>query len=259
MALQGTAKVTILTNEGICFGLELGSPVSRFLAWSLDLAIISALIALVEMLLVLLRLLNADVFQAVGILLYFLLSIGYGILLEWAWRGQTLGKRLVRLRVVDANGLKLHFSQVLVRNLLRFVDSLPLCYFVGGIVMLTNRRGQRLGDIAANTLVVRYPRIGEPDLTEVLAGKYNSFRDYPHLEARLRQRVKAEEASVALQAILRRDEMDPKLRVGLFEEIAEHFRAISDFPEEATHGLTSERYIRNCVDTLYRSRRNPSV
>ncbi len=249
-----SAKVTIQTNEGITFGLELASPVSRFLAWALDLAVVTALIALVETVLVFLHLLDSDLFQAVAILAYFVFSIGYGLLLEWAWRGQTLGKRLVRLRVVDASGLKLHFSQVLVRNLLRFVDSLPICYFVGGVVMLANRKVQRLGDIAGNTLVVRYPRISQPDLTEVLAGKYNSFRDYPHLEARLRQKVGAEEASVAYQAILRRDQMDPKLRVELLEELAQHLRSICDFPEEATYRLTSERYVRNCVDSIYRSR-----
>ena len=47
-------------------------------------------------------------------------------------------------------------------------------------------------------------------------GKYNSFRDYPHLESRLRQRVKPVEAALALDAILRRDEISPEARVELF-------------------------------------------
>src|SRR5206468_9747860 len=95
---------------------------------------------------------------------YFVVSIGYTITCEWSWRGQTLGKRLLRLRVVDAEGLRLQFNQVVTRNLLRFVDSLPIFYFVGGVVCWFSPKCQRLGDIAANTVVICYPRIAEPDL-----------------------------------------------------------------------------------------------
>src|SRR5205814_573295 len=109
---------------------------------------------------------------------YFILSIGYGIASEWSWRGQTIGKKLFRLRVVDAEGLRLQFNQIVTRNLLRFVDSLPAFYFVGGVVSLLNPSCQRLGDIAANTIVIRNPRLAEPDLDQLLAGKYNSLRQY---------------------------------------------------------------------------------
>ena len=69
-------------------------------------------------------------------ILYFVVWIGYGILFEWFWRGQTPGKRLFRLRVMDVNGLRLQFHQILMRNLLRAVDSLPACYLVGGLACL---------------------------------------------------------------------------------------------------------------------------
>jgi hypothetical protein len=138
--------------------------------------------------------------------------------------------------------------------LLRFVDSLPVFYFVGGVTCLLNRKCQRLGDIAANTIVISFPRITEPNLDQILAGKFNSLRQYPHLEARLRQRVSPGEAAVGLQALLRRDEFEPQARVELFRNIAEHFRAIAEFPSEATDGITDEQYIRNVVDILYRTR-----
>ena len=115
-----------------------------------------------------------------------------------------------------------------------------------------NRKTQRLGDIAANTIVVHFPRITEPDLDQLLAGKFNSLRHYPHLEARLRQRVAPTEAAVALQAILRRDEFEPQARIELFREIAAHFRAKAEFPPEATDGITDEQYLRNITDVLYR-------
>jgi hypothetical protein len=202
----------------------------------------------------LLSVVSFGIAQAIQIILFFLISIGYRIVLEWHWRGQTIGKRLLRLRVVDAQGLRLQFSQIAIRNLLRFVDAFPLFYLVGGVACLVSRRAQRLGDFAANTVVIRAPKLTEPDLEQLFSGKYNSFREHPHLEARLRQRVPAAEASLALQALLRRDQLDPVARVELFSDLAGHFRSKAQFPPEATDGITDEQYVRNVVDVLYRTR-----
>jgi len=196
--------------------------------------------------------------MAANLLGYFIVSIGYGIFLEWYWHGQTLGKRLMRLRVLDARGLQLQFSQVVIRNLLRFVDSLPALYLVGGTACLINRRAQRLGDLAANTIVVWTPRVDEPNLDQLLEGKFNSFRNYPHLEARLRQHTSPAEAQVALQALMRRDEFEPRARVELFESIVSYFKNIVSFPPEATDGISDEQYVRNLVDALFRSKTSTS-
>jgi hypothetical protein len=88
----------------------------------------------------------------------------------------------------------------------------------------------------------------------LLAGKFNSLRQFPHLAARLRQQVSAAEADVALQALLRRAEFDPVARVELFGELAAHFRAKVEFPAEATDGMADEQFLRNVVDVLYRTR-----
>lgn len=229
---------------------------TRFLAWSIDLACILGVISLISALLGFLRLISIEFAQAVTALLYFAVTLSYSMVLEWYWRGQTIGKRLLRLRVVDAQGLRLQASQIVIRNLLRFVDLLPLLYLVGGVACLVSRRGQRLGDLAANTIVVRNPKISQPDLDQLLSGKYNSLREYAHLEARLRQRVSANEASLAMQSLLRRDLLDPTARVELFREIADHFRAKVQFPAEASEGITDEQYVRNVVDVLFRTRTN---
>ena len=186
-------------------------------------------------------------------LAYFVVSIGYGAATEWYWRGQTVGKRLLHLRVMDEQGLRLQPSQIVVRNVLRAIDMLPAFYLVGGVACLISPRAQRLGDFAANTIVVRHPELLEPDIDQLLTGKFNSFRDYPHLAARLRQRVSPQEAGIALRALLRRDELDPGARVELFGEIAAHFRAIVEFPEEATFGLTDEQYVRNAAEVIFRT------
>ena len=244
----------IRTPEGIVFSQLLASPVTRFLAWILDFVCIMGVVTALNWALGLLKLLSLDVANALSILLYFVVSIGYGIVAEWYWRGQTVGKRILRLRVVDAQGLRLQFSQIAIRNLLRAVDALPAFYLVGGIACLFSRRAQRLGDVAANTVVIRSPKLAQPDLDQIMAGKFNSLRDYPHLEARLRQRASPAEAAVALTAVLRCDTLDPMERVALFLEIADHFRAKVPFPHEATDGLSDEQYVRNVVDVLYRTR-----
>src|SRR5207249_3716875 len=129
-----TNALLIRTPEGIIFSQLLAGPVTRFLAWFIDLLCISAMMMIMGYIFTLLRLLSANLAGALSLLGYFLISIGYGIGCEWLWRGQTVGKKLFRLRVVDAEGLRLQFSQILTRNLLRFVDSLPAFYFLGGLV-----------------------------------------------------------------------------------------------------------------------------
>lgn len=247
-----TNTLLIKTPEGIVFSLLLAGPVTRFLAWAIDVMCVSAASMVAGSALGLMGVLSADMARAFSILAYFVIQTGYGIILEWHWRGQTVGKRLLRLRVMDVQGLRLQFSQIVIRNLLRFVDMLPLFYLVGGLACLISKRAQRLGDFAANTIVVRHPMITPPNLDQLLAGKYNSLREYPHLEGRLRQRVSAAEAAVALQALLRRDELDTTARVELFREIASHFRSLVEFPPEAAEGVTDEQYVRNVVDVLFR-------
>lgn len=253
MTIEKTNRLTLKTPEGILFSFYVAGPVIRFLAWGVDLAVISVITSVTSPVLGLLGIISYDIAMAIRILYFFVLSIGYGIVLEWYWKGQTIGKKLLRLRIMDKKGLRLQFSQVVVRNLLRCVDSLPVFYLVGGIVCVLSKMDQRLGDIAANTIVIRMPKIKEPDLGLVLSDKYNSFREYPNLEARLRQSISPAEAGIAVQALYRRDQMDPLARIELFKDLSAHFRALVEFPQEATEGISDEQYTRNVVNTLFRT------
>jgi hypothetical protein len=153
---------------------------------------------------------------------------------------------------MDEQGLRLQFSQIVIRNLLRFIDSLPALYLIGGLVCLFNQRAQRLGDFAANTIVILSPPIFEPDLNQLLEGKYNSFREYPHLEARLRQHITPAEAQIAVQSIIRRDELESQARIELFRDLSSYFQTVVTFPQEATDGISDEQYVRNVVEALFR-------
>ncbi|MEQ1932889.1 MAG: RDD family protein [Fimbriimonadaceae bacterium] len=83
----------------------------------------------------------------------------YFILFEALWNGQTIGKKTAGIRVRMADGTPLTFAAALGRNLLRPADFLPGAYFFGLIAMFTNPRSQRIGDLAAGTVVVHDRRV----------------------------------------------------------------------------------------------------
>lgn len=239
------------TGEGLTFTQQVASPLLRGLALVVDVAVVQVALNAVLMVLSFAAILSLDLYLAAAALGSFLLTIGYWMVLEARWRGQTIGKRLFRLRVVDAGGRKLQATQVLLRNLIRPVDALPLFYLFGAAVALFSTRGQRLGDIAAGTAVIRVPSFQDQDFQTLQKPKYNSFRDYPHLAARLRQEVEPEEADLVLQAILRREELEPAARLSLYRDLATLLRERCAFPESATRGVSDEQYLRNCLDLLY--------
>jgi uncharacterized RDD family membrane protein YckC len=252
MRYARTNTLLLRTPEGIVFSLPLAGPVSRFLAWGVDAACIVAATSLLHEFVGLLGKINAGLADATYVIAYFVISIGYGIACEWYWRGQTVGKRVLKLRVMDAQALRLEFSQVVVRNLLRFIDLLPGLYLVGGTACVLSRRFQRLGDLAANTIVVRNRETAQPNLEQLLGVKFNSLLEYRHLAARLRQRTSPQAAAVALEALLRRDELEPQARLQLFAGLADHFRSLVEFPPEAIEQLSDEQYVRNVAEILYR-------
>lgn len=248
MRRHDSGYLEIRTPEGIAFRLQLASPYLRFLAWVVDMMVVATIMT------VSLRILG-PIFEFGAYLVMFLgqffIQFIYSVIMEWFCRGRTLGKLLLRLRVVDEQGLRLQFNQVVVRNLMRALDSLAMFYAVGGLVCLLSRKNQRLGDIAAGTIVIRHQREIAPATDVIKTEKYNSLRAYPHLVSRLRRNLTPEETALALRAVVRRHELDPEARLHLFEALAVHYRAIVTFPEEATVGLTDEQYVRNLVDVLF--------
>ncbi|MCP4746697.1 MAG: RDD family protein [Desulfobacteraceae bacterium] len=253
---ERTNQLRIRTPEGVCFSLLLAGPVSRCLAWIIDAFSIFLAIHILISIVSRLGILSYDLPKAIVFVLYFTCPIGYAIIMEWYWNGQTLGKRLFGLRVIDIRGLHLDINQIVLRNLLRAVDSLPMFYLLGGIACLINRHAQRLGDLAANTIVIKEAKAIQPDLNLILEKNYyNSLREHPHLVARLRQQITAEEAGLALQALMRRNDLAPEERVDLFHIIARHFKDKVAFPQETIESVPSEQYVRNVIDVIFRVQR----
>lgn len=144
----------IETPEGVTLELKLAGPVVRSGAWLLD-----ALIRIVIYLAISI-LLTAMGATGVGLILIsiFLLEWFYPVIFELTW-GATPGKRAQGLVVVHTNGTPIRWQASMIRNLLRAVDFLPLFYGFGLLSMLMSNRFQRLGDIAAGTLVIHKPEV----------------------------------------------------------------------------------------------------
>lgn len=145
-------RVDIATPEGVDLEVELGGLGSRFLAEIPD-SILKGLI--IGALAILLFGIGGGVSVAVFLVLSFAIWYGYDVLFEVLAGGQTPGKRWVGLRVVRTSGAPVGFVASSIRNLMRIVDG-PLTSYIAGIVSIVlSKRNQRLGDMAADTLVVR--------------------------------------------------------------------------------------------------------
>ncbi len=148
----------VITPEGVPLQLPAAGPVPRALAWLIDLLVRFGVLMVMSPVLLAL----GDFGQGLYLGLMFLMFWAYPIVLE-VWFGQTLGKRVLGLRVVANDGAPLGWMPAIVRNLLRTVDALPFGYAVGLISCLCDPYGRRLGDLVAGSLVVHGPpRAAEP-------------------------------------------------------------------------------------------------
>jgi uncharacterized RDD family membrane protein YckC len=100
--------------------------------------------------------------EAIVIFIFFLLNWGYFTLFEAFWNGRTPGKRIAKIRVIQRSGRAIGLFESMARNLIRYVDQLPFFYAVGVISMFVTKQHQRLGDLAAGTLVVRDREVESP-------------------------------------------------------------------------------------------------
>jgi len=91
---------------------------------------------------------------ALFIFIPFLLYWGYFTLFEAYWKGRTPGKWVAKIRVIQVSGRGIGLFESMTRNLLRAVDQFPFVYAVGVVFVFFTRQHQRLGDMAAGTLVV---------------------------------------------------------------------------------------------------------
>lgn len=235
-------QLNIDTPELVSIEMPLAGIGSRFIAIALDYLIWSAAIVLLSIVSVF-ALPKITIFGhvsehwATGILLLilFLLHWGYFALFEALGNGRTPGKRVARIRVIHRSGRAISFVESLARNLVRVVDYLPSLYAVGIITIFLSRQNQRLGDMAAGTLVVRDSRIdtpywGEMSTRTITAPAYaaaaprDSLLSPPHLRVILPvsavARLSGADLAVLEGFFARRLDMDMATRQTLAERMA---------------------------------------
>jgi uncharacterized RDD family membrane protein YckC len=145
-------RLTIATPEGLDVDLALAGLGSRFLARLLDSVL--QLIVIIALAAVAGALHNGWV-QALVNVLNFVAFFAYDIAFEIFASGRSIGKRAAGLRVVRTGGQAVGLGSSLIRNVLRLIDLLPSFYLVGALLIVVSRDNQRLGDMAAGTIVVR--------------------------------------------------------------------------------------------------------
>ncbi len=207
---------TVLTPEYVEFRFTLAGLYSRFLAWLLDALIVLASTLGVVIGLNIFMAAFPGFASALTAVIYFLLDWGYGIVLETAWSGQTVGKRVMSLRVIQESGVRIGFYHAALRNLARPVDRLPLMYLVGGVSALVSGSHQRLGDMLAGTIVVRERRLKVPAALGA-TGEEGLLAD-PLFVSRVKK-LSTEERDVILSAALRREELRMEARLQLFSAL----------------------------------------
>jgi uncharacterized RDD family membrane protein YckC len=108
--------------------------------------------------------------QALLIIVVFLIISGYFAFFEWLWKGQTPGKRWLKLRVIREDGRPVTFWEATVRNLLRTFDMMPAPFYsIGLISVFISSSDQRIGDMVAGTVVVREREAEAPAFAKVFA------------------------------------------------------------------------------------------
>ena len=157
--------------------------------------------------------------MAVLVLGLFAVYYVYFAVFEAVWNGQTPGKRVVGLRVIHASGRPVSVFEAILRNIVRIADQLPGIYAVGIVSVFLTERSQRLGDLAAGTVVV-HERV-EGEAARELTTPRTAGLPVTHYGA---TRLSAEEISVIELFFRRREQLDGHARVRAARRIAERIR-----------------------------------
>ena len=178
-------------------------------------------------------------------LMAFLLQSGYFALFEAIWNGQTPGKRLTHLRVIQDSGRPITVYEAVARNLLRTVDSIPGLYGVAIMCALLSAKSKRLGDYVAGTVVVHEkPAVLETGTRWDLAASAGGSR-YDV------SRLTPEEFQLIEAFLLRRNQLAPEVRAETVRKIMQRLAARVEFSAEDAR---TPEALMETIATAYRTR-----
>ena len=235
-------EAVVLTPEHVPIRLFPAGLGARFFALLVDAGVILGVSSMLSMML--------GFMSGFRMVLVFVISWGYHVYFEVRHQGRSPGKRLCGLRVVDSRGLPVTFQQSFVRNVVRVVDSAPAFYGAGALISLLDRRSRRLGDIAADTLVIEERSAGDPSAAISGARRFNSLQN-PRVLRRLRRQVGLEEREFLLALCLRADFLETRARFDLMEEVGGYYRRTLEMDDPNVSG---ENLVRGLLAVLYTDR-----
>ena len=154
----GAGELGIVTPEAVVLEFETAGIGSRLLAGLIDLSVQATLMLGVLFGFGMVAGAGLDlggVAAAIIYILIFLVTFGYPALMETLWRGRTLGKAALGLRVVTVEGAPVRFRHAAIRSILALVDWFATQGVVGIISLLVTKRNQRVGDLVAGTIILR--------------------------------------------------------------------------------------------------------
>lgn len=225
----------VLTTEKVPFTYRVAGLGARSLAWLVDTLCIAVFYLAGACFLAFLPSRYGDRPGLAGALIViwnFCLTWAYYLFFEWLWSGQTPGKRLVGLRVIQWRGTAISFHQSAIRNLVRVADALPFFYAVGFVVAWCNRENRRLGDLFADTLVVHVERKAKPIQALTEAATEADRARLGLLRQRLSQLTRDQKETL-IDLSLRRDQLRPAERARLFRAAVTYLRERLDLaPQE---------------------------
>ena len=153
--------IGIQTTQNVEINYEIASIGDRALAALIDYLIIIAYIFSISILLQVLNLLDpldssrGDSLFVIVVVLAYAVVLFYDLICELSMNGQSFGKKAMKIKVVKLDGTEPSFGAYFLRWVLRIVDSSLFTPAVAVFVLLINGKGQRIGDIAAGTTVVK--------------------------------------------------------------------------------------------------------
>lgn len=238
-------RLSITTPEHVQIALEPAGAGSRCLALIIDATLVLAIGSFISGLAM--KLLPRGAAHAIFLTVQFVLTFGWHVWFETKRQGRTPGKRMMRLRVIDARGLPVSLFQSLVRNIMRVVDSIPIFYGVAAATTMLNRSRRRLGDLVADTVVVRdaSPLVWEGHAA--VHGRDNSLR-VPRVQRAIRHRISLEEREFLVALVVRAPKLSPAARYDLMEEVAAVYRRRLGLEDVQISG---ENFVRDLVAVLF--------
>jgi uncharacterized RDD family membrane protein YckC len=243
----------MVTPEAVALEFRTANLGSRILAYLIDMAVVTAGIFAGLFAVALLGQATAVVvpdWVPLTIVLVLLPSwwLGYFIAFETLWRGRTLGKAALGLRVVTREGAPIRFRHAAIRALLGLVDFAIASGFFAIVFILLTRDNQRLGDLVAGTLVLR-------ERSGLAAPAPVSFTAPPGLESYAAtldtSRISTQEYQAVRTFLLRAASLPPGPRSALALQLANPLAGRLRPPPPA--GISPELYL-HCVAAAYQQR-----